>query len=157
MSRLASSAQRTGPSPDDALHFDDKPLPPPEVFRRANNSAGPNTWVTERGKDGGVISIGENGKSPPRSVHDLPLMLADFTVLHRNGHLEDAAETLQRALVVIGSSGDRVSNGADNFDQDALEGGGGEGAKDTVSAITISGVMNDLGCTFQQVGKLSTG
>lgn len=150
LSRFAS-AQQEGPSSDDG-----KSLPPPEPFRRANNSPEAKAWVTERGEDGGVIPIGQNGHPSAGSVDELPFLLANFTALHRNGQLEEAAEMLQRAFEIMGSSQDRVPIGRDNFDHAVPETGVEEDVEVSAPAITMSGVMNDLGCTFQQVGKLST-
>eukprot|EP00903_Cladosiphon_okamuranus_P014127 g13129.t1 len=108
------------------------------------------------------------------------LLLERFTMLHREGRLEEAAATLQDALDVMekkrlkaakrkkekeegsprqdtkppgGRSNVREEGKAPySGSKDSKEAQSGE-PEDAAEASVIAGVMNDLGCTLQQLGE----
>lgn len=90
---------------------------------------------------------------------DLSFLLGTFAVLHRDGNLDKAANVLEVALEMLERRHRlRFSLERSGSDRDSL--GGGVGANDRAeeekaSVVAMTAVMNDLGCTYQQVENVA--
>lgn len=111
-----------------------------------------------------VTNINGNGNGD-----ELSTLLERFPLLHRQGLLEEAAETLHRALGIMEGTTREASRRDINSEQippdlDANGLGGdkagvglglksidGDGMGSMKEISAMAGVMNDLGCTLQQV------
>lgn len=97
---------------------------------------------------------------------DVSPLLDRFIVLHSDGNLEEAALTLERVIEMLGQEksrrriyrqqghGDkngRLSDAENKYHNEYLQ-EVVEHQEEQKEAFMIAGVMNDLGCTLQQVG-----
>lgn len=90
-------------------------------------------------------------------------LLERFVQLHRDGQLEEAATTARQRLTIMESKRTRIisapanglmpSNIDNSADQHVLEKSDFESTKRDED-LAIAGVMNDLGCTLQQVSRI---
>lgn len=119
----------------------DGPLAPPEPFERSpDKKAGASTGSHAR----------ENVKVRVVDNNEISLLLEQFWLYHGQGKLEDAVEVLETVLSFMERKNSqqgqvRTSGLSDDWSSSRSE-------KDD---WVIARVMNDLGCTLQQVHQYS--